>query len=57
MFERLKKSVCEFLCAACCHHVGYAGLCMSHVFAAMQTGKPEVYVPMAVMYFALSWKG
>jgi hypothetical protein len=30
---------------------------MSHVFAAMQTGKPEVYVPMAVMYFALSWKG
>ena len=51
MFERLKKKLCD-LC--CCRNV-YTGLGGCHGFAAWATQKPEVYVPMALMYLILAF--
>ena len=32
-------------------HCGiYAGLCGTHIWAAIMTGKPEVYLPIALFY-------
>jgi len=50
MFERVKKTILRL----CCHRRIYAGLGLWHGFAAVVTGKPEVYLPMAVLYLLLA---
>lgn len=49
MFAKLKERMKKFLC----HRAAYAGLSGTHAFAALATGKPEVYLPMAVLYLVL----
>lgn len=49
MFAKLKERMKKILC----HRAAYAGLSGTHVFAALATGKPEVYLPMAVLYLVL----
>jgi len=39
------------------HSALYAGLCASHIWAAVSTGKPEIYGVMAVIYGVLAIKG
>lgn len=51
MFERLKSKFCSL----CCHRNVYSGLGGCHGFAAWATGKPEIYVPMAVLYLILAF--
>ncbi|MEL6451016.1 MAG: hypothetical protein AAFQ19_07130 [Pseudomonadota bacterium] len=53
MLERIKK----FGNACVCHHALYGGLSASHGWAAWATGKPEVYVPMTLLYAVLAWRG
>ncbi len=53
MFERLKKAM-KF---CVCHHGLYGGLCASHSWAAWATQKPEVYLPMVLLYAVLAWRG
>jgi len=40
-----------------CHHALYGGLSASHGWAAWVTAKPEVYVPMCLLYAVLAWRG
>ena len=40
-----------------CHHALYGGLTACHGWAAYATQKPEIYVPMAVLYAVLAWRG
>ncbi|MEM6607817.1 MAG: hypothetical protein AAF689_04500 [Pseudomonadota bacterium] len=51
MFERVKQQ----FCGLCCHRNMYCGLSGFHGFAAYATQKPEIYVPMAVIYFLLAF--
>jgi len=46
------KKVCK---AVLCHRSLYGQLCGCHSFAAWATGKPEIYVPMALVYAVLAW--
>jgi hypothetical protein len=39
------------------HRVIYGGLSGCHLWAAVATGKWEVYVPMAVLYALALWRG
>jgi len=49
MLKKLKRRIQRL----CCHKNVYGGLSACHGFAAYATGKPEVYVPMALLYFVL----
>lgn len=40
--------------AVFCHHSIYGQLAGWHGFAAFSTGKPEIYVPMAVLYAVMA---
>lgn len=53
MFEYLTKKMNDVLT----HRVLYGALCGCHGFAAFWTAKPEVYVPICVLYAVLSWRG
>lgn len=53
----LKTMTQKLLQRLCCHRSLYSGLCGSHGFAAYATGKPEVYVPMMVIYGVLAITG
>ena len=57
MFEYLTKKIEVMMNVICGHRVLYGELCGSHGFAEWMTGKPEVYVPMMVLYAMLSWRG
>jgi len=50
MMSRVK----DWMQRVCCHRNVYGALCGCHGFAAWATGKPEVYVPMAVLYLLLA---
>ncbi|GIT90562.1 hypothetical protein JANAI61_10200 [Jannaschia sp. AI_61] len=40
-----------------CHAATYGALSACHGWAAWATGKPEVYVPMMVIYALQAWRG
>ncbi len=54
-----KKSLADRIRAAAkaciCHRSLYGQLSGCHGFAAWATGKPEIYVPMAVLYAVLAF--
>lgn len=58
MAERLKKlkdNLRNRIAAAIHSHRNlYGSLSASHLWAAMSTGKPEVYLPMVVIYGILA---
>ncbi|MEO9682816.1 MAG: hypothetical protein ABJF86_13230 [Tateyamaria sp.] len=53
MYERMKKLMNICLC----HRAMYGSLSASHGWAAWVTEKPEVYVPMLLLYAVLAVRG
>ena len=49
----MKSLIKKYVRAMMGHRTLYLALSGCHIFAAVQTGKPEVYVPMAALYFLL----
>lgn len=54
MFESIKLKLCKAVGAVLSHRILYAALSLSHTWAAISTGKVEVYAPMAILYFLLA---
>lgn len=55
--ETLTDAIRKLGRVALCDHSLYGQLSGCHTFAAWATGKPEVYLPMAVLYAVMAWKG
>lgn len=53
----MKDWMKQWVARLCCHRNVYGCLGGWHGFAAWATGKPEVYVPMAALYWVLAWRG
>ncbi|MEX3015527.1 hypothetical protein [Gymnodinialimonas hymeniacidonis] len=49
------KTVQSIAKACVCHRSLYGQLSGCHGFAAWATGKPEIYVPMAVLYAVMAF--
>ena len=57
MLNHVRKTAQKCARILLSHHSLYGGLSGSHLWGALLTGKPEVYLPMAVLYLVLAVKG
>ena len=55
--KRLKEKATQKLAKLLCPQSLYGQLSACHGYAAMTTGKPEVYLPMAALYLVMALRG
>lgn len=55
--KTLKTKLCKLARAVICDKSLYGQLAGCHGFAALSTEKPEIYLPMAVLYAVLALRG